>query len=122
MPIGNSMICGATMDLGYKDNCMLGGNADDYISLGYFRGCDPSIDPYCVGLEDLPRKVMWTTFFNLSYDFPKAFAKVKRILILLGVILVIASYLVFPKLWSQDFDKLLRTLMISALVGRVLKL
>ena len=72
---------------------MLGGNVDDHMSLGYLRGHDPSIDPYYVCLEDLPRKVMWTTFFNPSYDFSMGFEKAKRILIVFGVILAIASYL-----------------------------
>jgi len=61
-------------------------------------------------------------FFNPSYDFSKAFAKLKTILILFGVILFIASYLVFSKLWSQEFDKLLHALMTSNLMGRVMKL
>jgi len=38
-PIDNPMICDANVDLGYKDNLfnILGGNVDDYPSLGYFR-------------------------------------------------------------------------------------
>ena len=32
------------------------GSVDDYVSISYFRGYDPSIDLYCVCLEDLPRK------------------------------------------------------------------
>jgi len=65
------MIYDAAMDLGYKANMfnMLGGNVDDYVSLGYFSGYDPSIDPYYVCTEDLPKKVMWTTFFYPSCDF-----------------------------------------------------
>ena len=64
------MIYDAAMDLGYKANMfnMLGGNVDDYVSLGYFSGYNPFIDPYCVCLEDLPMKVMWTIFFNPFYD------------------------------------------------------
>jgi len=60
VPIDNLMIHDVVMDLGYEDNVfyMLGGSVDDYVSLGYFRGYDNSIDPYCVCLEDLPRKVM----------------------------------------------------------------
>ena len=51
--------------------------------------------------EDLHSKAMWTILFNLSYDLSKAFDEVKRILIIFGVILIIASYLVVSKLWSQ---------------------
>ena len=79
---------------------VLSGNFDNFLSLCCFRGFNASLDPYYMYLEDLPRKITWTTFFNPSYDFSKAFDKVKRILILFGVILVITSYLVFSKLWS----------------------
>jgi len=102
VPISNLMICDANMDLGHEDNMfrMLGGKVDDYVSLDYFKGYDPLIDPYCVCLEDLFRKVIWTTFFNPSYDFFMGSNKVKRIFVVFGVILIIASYLVFSKLWS----------------------
>jgi len=117
------MICNANIDLDYEDNKfnMLGGNVDDYASLGYFRGSDPSIDPYCLSLEDLPRKIMWSTFFNPSYNFAMAIDKVKWILIVFAVILIISSYVLFSELWSQEFDKLLRVLTVSDLKGRVLK-
>jgi len=60
---------------------------------------------------------MWTAFFNPSYDFSKAIDKVKRTFDIIGVILVIASYLIFFEFWSQESDKLLH-----ALTGRVLKM
>jgi len=58
--VDNSMIYNANIDFDYDGNefNVLGGNVDDYVSLVYFRGYDPSIDPYCVFLEDLPRKIM----------------------------------------------------------------
>ena len=97
------MFCDANNDLGYQDYMftMLGGNVDDYVSLGYLKGYDPSIDPYCVNLDDLSRKITWIIFFNPFYDFSNAFDKVFRILITFGVILAIISYLVFSELWSQ---------------------
>jgi len=51
-PIDNSMICHANIDLGHEVKMfnMLGGNVHDFVSLGYFRGYDPSIDPYYVCL------------------------------------------------------------------------
>ena len=118
------MICDVDMDLGYENNMfrMLGGNVDDYVFLGYFRGFDPSIDSYCVCLENFPKKVMLPTFFNPSYDFSKAFDDVKGILIAFGVILFVASCLVFSKLSSQKFDRLLCLLTTSNLTGRVLNL
>jgi len=100
-PIDNPIICDAIMDLGYENNMfrMLGGSVHNYASLGYFRGHDLFI--YCVCLKDLPRKGMWTTFFTPCYDFSKAFDKIKMALIVFGLILVIASNLVFSKLWSH---------------------
>ena len=74
---------------------VLGGNVHDYESLGYLRGYDPSIDPYCVYPGDLPSKIMWTAFFNPSYDFSKAFDMVKRIPILFRVVFIIASYVFY---------------------------
>jgi len=122
--IDNFIICDANDDLGYVGNMfiMLGGSLDNYASLGYFRRYDPCIDPYCVCLGDLPNKITWTTFFNHSYDFFMAVDKVKRILIVFGVILVISSYLLFSDLWSQEFDKLIRALTVFDLISRVLKL
>jgi len=38
-------------------------------SLGDIRGYSPSIDPYCAYLEDVPRKIMWSTFFDHTFDF-----------------------------------------------------
>ena len=101
---------------------MLSGNADNYASLGYLRGYDPSIDPYYAYLDDLPRKITWTTFFSPFYDFSMGTDKVKRIPMPFGVVFIIASYLLFFELWSQEFDKLLRALMTSNLMSCVLKM
>jgi len=81
------------MDLSYEDNIfsMLNGNIDDYLSFGYLRGYDRFIDSYSLYQEDLPRKAMCTTFFSPSYDFSHTFDKVKRILIVFGVIFIFAS-------------------------------
>ena len=91
VPIDNPVIFNSNVELGYEDNVfgMLGGSVGDYVILGYFREYYPSIDLYYICLEDLPRKVMWTTFFDPPCGFSMGFAKVKRILILFGVIFVI---------------------------------
>ena len=83
VPIDYPMVFIANVNLGYENNefDVLGGNANNFVSLGCFRGCDPSIDPYCVCLGDFPKKITWTAFFNPSYDFSKAINKVKRILL-----------------------------------------
>jgi len=122
VPIDN-MICDSNVDLGYEDNEFntFGGDVDDCVSLGCFRGYDPFIGPYCVCLEDLPRKIMWFTFFNPSYDFSEAIDKVKMILVVFGVIFVICSYLLFSKLWYQEFDMLLCALAMFDLMRQVLK-
>jgi len=95
----------------------LGGNIDNFLSLGYFHGYNASLNPYCICLGDLPKIIMLTTFFNPSYDFSMTIDKVKRIPILVGVVFIIASYLLFSELWSQEFDKLLHALMMPDLKG-----
>ena len=37
--------------------------------LGDIRRYDPFFDPYCAYLEDMPRKISWTTFFNYYFNF-----------------------------------------------------
>jgi len=86
---------------------MLGGNVDNFLSLRYFSGFNASLNSYYMCLEDLPGKIMWSTFFNPSYVFLKTIDKVKRIL-------VIASHLLFSELWSKEFVKLLHALTVSA--------
>jgi len=101
-PIENPMIFYSNVDFGHEVKMfnMLGRNVQDYMSLCYLRGYDSSTDPYCVSLEDLPRKITCTTFFNPFYDFSIAINKVKRISILFGVVFIIASYLIFSVLCS----------------------
>ena len=43
-----------------------------YEPLGAIRGSHPSSDPYCAYLEDVPRKIMWSTFFVHAIDFSMA--------------------------------------------------
>ena len=118
-PTENPMILDSNIDLGCEDNMfsMLGGIAINFGSLGCFSGFNASLDPYCMCLGDLPTKITWTTVFNPLYDFSIAIDKVKRIPILCGVVFIIAFYLLFSKLWSQDFDKLLHSLTMSDLKG-----
>ena len=42
------------------------------------RGYYPSFDPYYAYLEDVPRKIMWSTFFDRAFDFSMAFDAFKR--------------------------------------------
>ena len=51
---------------------MLEGNEIDYMdSLGTFRGCDPSLDPYGLYLGSMPAKIMLTIEFNFFSDFSR---------------------------------------------------
>ena len=47
-------------------------------SLRDTRGCNPSLDPCRAYPEDVPRKIMWSTFFDHNFDFSIAFDKFKR--------------------------------------------
>jgi len=38
-------------------------------SLGNNRGYNPSVDPYCAYLKDVPSKIMWSIFFDNTFDF-----------------------------------------------------
>jgi len=46
--------------------------------LGDIRCYYPSFDPYCAYLEDMPRKIVWSTFFDQTFDFSTAFDEFKR--------------------------------------------
>ena len=61
-PIRNPKICDSNVDLGHavKMFNMLGGNIDNFLSLGYFCGYDASLDAYCIFLVDKPRKTCGT--------------------------------------------------------------
>ena len=50
VPIDNSEICESNVDVGNEDNMfnVLGGNVYSLESLGYFRGYDAALDPYCL--------------------------------------------------------------------------
>jgi len=79
-------------------------------SLGNIRGYNASLDPYYTYLEDVPRKIMWSTLFHHAFDFFMAFDEFKRPLTLFA-----QSFLVFSsshnfKIHATTYDKLLRVL------------
>jgi len=98
---------------------VLGGNVENFESLGYFRGYDATLDPYCVGLVDLPRKIMCNTFVTFSSDFSMAFTL--RRLILFFVLICMFSHYQACEPHAVAFDKLLRVLTMSSLRSRVVK-
>ena len=51
-------------------------------SLGNIRGYNPAFDLYCARayLEEIPRKIEWTTFFDYCFNFSTKFDKCKSAL------------------------------------------
>ena len=118
-PIDNPKICDSNVDLGHAGEMfnMLGGNVDNFLSLGYFCGYDASLDPYYIFLVDNPRKIMWNTFLAFYFDFFMAFTLLKRALTFFAVIMFMLFYCNAWKLYIEEFDKLLRSLTMSDLKG-----
>jgi len=54
-------------------------------SLGDIKGYNPSLNPYCANLEDVPRTITWSTFFDHTFDFSMEFDEFKRPLTLFVV-------------------------------------
>jgi len=59
--------------------------------LGGLRAYSLSFDPYCVYLKEMPSKIVWTTFFDYSFNFSMAYDKCKRALTFFAVILIVFS-------------------------------
>jgi len=70
VPNGISKLCDFNVDLGDEDNMlnMLGGDVENFGSVGYFSGYDVALGPYCIYLVDKPRQILWNTFFVFSFD------------------------------------------------------
>ena len=90
-------------------------------SLGDIRGYNPSLDPYCAYLDDMPRKIEWTTFFDNDFDFSMAFDEFKRALTLFAPSLLVFSYSHYFEMHAKAHDKLLRALTASELTTRILR-
>jgi len=97
VPIDNFELCVSNVDLGNMNNVLNvhGGNVETFESLGIFSGYDAALDPYCICLVDKPRKIMWHTFFDYSFNFSLAFSLMKRALVFFALIL---SYSLIVKL------------------------
>jgi len=119
VPISISELCDANVDLGHDDHMLnlLGGNVENFESLGSLCGYNAALDPYCIDLVDMPRKIMWTTIF----DFSMAFDLLKRALIFFSLIFCMLSCLQACEPHAVTFDRLLRALMASNLRSRVVK-
>jgi len=61
----------------------------------------------------MPRKIIWSTFFDSNFDFSMAFSKFKRPLTFLASSFVVLSYLHHSEMHVVTYDKLLRALIAS---------
>jgi len=88
------MLCESNVDLGHENHMfnVLGGNLENFESLGSLCGYDAALDQYCIDLEDISRKIMWNTIFGFSFDFSMAFTFIKRALIYFALTLCMLSY------------------------------
>jgi len=111
------------VDVGNEDHMLnlLGGNVENFESLRSLCGYDAALDPYCLNLVDVPRKILWNNFFSFSYDFSMVFIFIKRALIYFVFILCMLSYLRACEPHAMAFDKLLRALTVSDLRIGVMK-
>jgi len=121
VPNNNFELNESNVEMGHENHTLnlLGGNNETFESLGYFRGYDAALDPYCINLVDLPRKIMWHTFFNCSFDFSMAFTVSG--LILFFVLICRFSHSLACEPHAVEFDKLLRALTMSLLSSRIAK-
>jgi len=121
VPNDISTICDFNVDVGHDNNMfnMLGGNVENFKSLGSLCGYDAALDQYCIDLEDMPRKIMWNTIFYFSFDFSMALTL--RGLILFFVLICMFSHCQACEPHAVAFDKLLRALIASDWISWVLK-
>ena len=83
-PPSPSLQCHNLSGIGYHDT--LKGQVSDCIgSLGTFQGYNPPFDPFHDYLVDMLRKILWTTFFDPSLEFSKAYDTIMRALTLIAV-------------------------------------
>ena len=70
-------------------------------------------DPYCAYLEDMPRKITWSTFFDHTSDFSMTFDEFKRTRTLFVVSFLVFSYSHHSEMHAITHDKLLQALTAS---------
>jgi len=75
---------------------------------------------YCIYIVNKPRKILWNNFFAFSFDFSMAFTLIKRALTFYTLILCMLSYCQAWKPFAEEFDNVMRALMVSTLNSRVL--
>jgi len=88
------------------------------VTLGTFGGYHPFFDPFDIYLVDLS-KILWITFFNHFFYFPKAYDKFVRALTIIGMVVLAFSYIHSSKMYVLVTNKLLRTFMTSKWCGLI---
>jgi len=81
-----------------------------HASLCDIRGYNPSFDPYCAYLEDVPRKIMWIPFFEHAFDISMAFDEFKKPLTLFAPSFLVFSYSHHSEMHGTTYDNLLGAL------------
>jgi len=81
-----------------------------YNSPGDLKGFLPSSDPYYAYLQNGPRKIMRSTFFDHAFDFCVALGEFKRPLTLFALSLLVFSYSHYSEMHATTYDKLLKGL------------
>jgi len=111
-PPSPSLECHNLSSIDYHD--ALKGKVSDFNeSLGTFEAYNPSFDPFHDNLVDMPRKIIWSTFFDLPFDFSKAYDTIMRSLTLIVVSFSVFSYLHLSRMHARVYDTLLRALTAS---------
>jgi len=107
-----SLKCHSLIALDYHD--VLKGKVTDCIrSLGTFEGYDPPFDPFHDYQVDMPRKIIWTTFFDHSFDFSKTYDTIMRALTIIDVSFPVFLYIHHSRMHAGVYDRLLRALTAS---------
>ena len=88
---------------------------------GYLSVYNASLDPYFIYLADALRKIMWNSFFDFSFDF-MAFGLLRGALTVFVMFIFILFYSQACEPHDAVFNKLLRALITSDLVGHVLNI
>jgi len=108
------LMCTKPLDLNPTSSPLLPTNPSHlhafHKSLGDIRGSHPTFDPYCTYMEDVPRQIMWSIFFDHAFDFSMAFGKFKKPLTFLASSSVVFSYLHNFEMNNITYDKILRAL------------
>jgi len=98
-----SLECYSLIVIDYHD--VLEGKMSDCIrSLSTFKGYDPPFDPFHDYLVDTPRKIIWTTFFDHSFVFSKAYDTILRALTIVNISFPVFSYIHHSRMDAGVYD------------------